>query len=53
MPRTADLVLLGGDVRTMDPAVPHAQAIAVDDGKIVALGTDFGTRPEGGEGAKR
>ena len=37
---TADMVLVGGDVRTMDPAHPHASAVAVAHGTIVAVGTD-------------
>ncbi|HSO30446.1 MAG TPA: amidohydrolase family protein, partial [Candidatus Sulfomarinibacteraceae bacterium] len=43
MPRqagTADLVLVGGSVVTMDAARSTATAIAVRDGKIVAVGTD-------------
>jgi len=36
----ADVVLWGGDVRTMDPTRPHATALAIADGKIVAVGTD-------------
>jgi hypothetical protein len=35
--RTADLVITDADVRTMDPAHPHASAIAIKDGAIVAL----------------
>lgn len=34
-----DLVLLGGDVRTMDAARPRVEALAIGGGKIVALGT--------------
>ena len=33
----AELVLTGGDVRTMDPKHPHATSVAVKDGKIVAI----------------
>ncbi len=32
-----DLVILGGDIRTMDPAHPHAQALAIQGGMIVDL----------------
>ena len=35
---TADLVLTGGVVLTMDPAAPRAEALAVAGGKIVAVG---------------
>jgi predicted amidohydrolase YtcJ len=38
--RAADLVLVGGDVITMDDARPHARAIAIADGTIVAVGDD-------------
>jgi predicted amidohydrolase YtcJ len=34
----ADLVLVGGAVRTMDPARTMAEAVAVRDGRIVAIG---------------
>ena len=35
-----EVVLVHGDVRTMDPAHPHATAIAWSDGKITAIGGD-------------
>jgi predicted amidohydrolase YtcJ len=35
-----ELVLLGGDVWTMDPARPHATAIAIRVGRIAAVGGD-------------
>ncbi|GMV05621.1 MAG: amidohydrolase [Gemmatimonadota bacterium] len=35
----ADLVLTGGHVVTVDEAVPEAEAVAVKDGRILALGT--------------
>jgi len=38
--QTADLVLIGGDVHTMDPAHPHATAVAVKGAAIVAVGSD-------------
>lgn len=34
----ADLVLINADIRSQDPAVPQAQALAVRAGKFVALG---------------
>ncbi|MER7988417.1 amidohydrolase [Streptomyces noursei] len=38
-PRTAaDTVLTGARVRTLDPARPRAEAVAVKDGRIVAVG---------------
>jgi predicted amidohydrolase YtcJ len=36
----ADHVFGHGHIRTLDPAVPVAQALAVRDGRIVAVGTD-------------
>ena len=41
----AELVLLGGSLRTMDPATPSASALAVADGKLVAIGSDHEIRP--------
>ncbi|WP_248580904.1 amidohydrolase [Nocardioides sp. InS609-2] len=35
---TADLVLTGGNVHTVDPAQPHADTVAVRDGRIVWVG---------------
>lgn len=35
----ADLVLTGGRVVTMDPSSPSAEAVAVRDGRITAVGT--------------
>jgi predicted amidohydrolase YtcJ len=36
----AELLVLGGDVRTMDPRRPQAQALAARSGRIVALGSN-------------
>jgi predicted amidohydrolase YtcJ len=36
----ADIVLTGGRVHTVDPRRPQAQAIAVRDGRIVAVGSE-------------
>jgi predicted amidohydrolase YtcJ len=36
----ADLVLRNGKIVTLDPAHPQVQAIAITDGKIVAVGTN-------------
>jgi len=38
-PEPADLLLVGADVYTVDPAQPWAEAVAVGDGRIVAVGT--------------
>lgn len=40
MSHTADLVLTGGPVHTVDPARSRAGAVAVRDGRIVAVGHD-------------
>jgi predicted amidohydrolase YtcJ len=36
----ADLVVRGGHVHTVDPAQPRAEAVAVEAGRIVAVGDD-------------
>jgi predicted amidohydrolase YtcJ len=41
----ADLVILGGDIQTMDAAAAHASAVAVRDGKVVYVGDDAGVKP--------
>jgi predicted amidohydrolase YtcJ len=43
--RDADLVFLGGDVRTMDLAHPHATAVAVAGETITAVGSDGDMQP--------
>ncbi|GAB5450902.1 MAG: amidohydrolase [Halioglobus sp.] len=39
-PEAADDIYLGGDILTMNPAQPLAEALAVKDGKIIAVGKD-------------
>jgi predicted amidohydrolase YtcJ len=34
----ADLILTGGDVRTMSPAQPRAEALAIGGGRVLAVG---------------
>jgi predicted amidohydrolase YtcJ len=36
----ADLVLLNGSVLTMNPSQPHADAVAIKNGKIIHVGTN-------------
>ncbi|WP_340678264.1 amidohydrolase [Paraglaciecola sp.] len=36
----ADLILLDASINTQDPTLPHAQAIAIKDGRILAIGTN-------------
>lgn len=43
--RPIDLAILGGRIATMDPARSWASAIAVRDGRIVAVGSDATIRP--------
>ncbi len=50
--RPADLAFVGGRVATMDPARSWAQALAVRDGRIVAVGTDSAVRPHVGQNTR-
>ena len=47
-PTGADLILTGGRIFTADPARSWAQALAVRDGRIVAVGGDPAIRPLAG-----
>jgi predicted amidohydrolase YtcJ len=38
--RTAEVILLNGDVHTMDALQPRASALAIRDGKVLAVGSD-------------
>jgi predicted amidohydrolase YtcJ len=40
----ADLVLLNGDIHTMDTTAPHAQAIAIGGNRVLAVGSDSAMR---------
>jgi predicted amidohydrolase YtcJ len=51
-PRRSDLVLLNGNVVTMDPRRPRAEAIAVHDGKFVAVGSTTEIRGLAGLGTE-
>lgn len=48
----ADLVLINGNVLTMNPSQPHAQAIAIREDKIVKVGTNKETKPWIGKDTK-
>ncbi|HWV11513.1 MAG TPA: amidohydrolase, partial [Pseudomonas sp.] len=37
---SADLILFNGRLHTVDPEKPHATAVAIKDGKFVAVGSD-------------
>lgn len=38
---SADRVLKNGDIYTVNPAQPHAEAIAINDGKIIFVGSNY------------
>ncbi|MEU9110519.1 amidohydrolase [Streptomyces sp. NPDC048483] len=48
----ADIVLTGAQVRTLDPACPTAEAVAVKDGRIAAVGTERDVRDWRGAGTE-
>ncbi len=43
--QSADLILRGGQIRTLDPGRPTASAVAVRDGLFVAVGSDADVAP--------
>jgi predicted amidohydrolase YtcJ len=43
--RPVDLAILGGRIATMDPARSWATALAVQDGRVVAVGSDMAIQP--------
>ncbi|MEU1164573.1 amidohydrolase family protein, partial [Streptomyces sp. NPDC005921] len=47
-----DLILTGAEVRTLDPARPHATAVAVRDGVIAAVGDERDVREWRGPGTE-
>ncbi|MER5766654.1 amidohydrolase [Streptomyces sp. NPDC001985] len=49
---TADLVLTGARVRTLDPGRPYASAVAVKDGLIAAVGDERDVREWRGPGTE-
>ncbi|GLF94010.1 amidohydrolase [Streptomyces yaizuensis] len=49
---TADTVLTGAKIRTLDPGRPHATAVAVRDGLIAAVGDDRDAREWRGPGTR-
>src|SRR5882672_4639998 len=51
--KPADLVLAGGVVITLDPARPRASAVAIRDGRIVAVGDEAQVKPFVGPATKR
>jgi len=49
---TVDLILLNGDIHTMNPAAPIARAMAVSGGQIAALGDDGAIKALAGPGTR-
>ena len=45
---TADTIYLGGDIITMDEKYPAADAVAIKDGKILAVGSKADVLKTGG-----
>ncbi|MGH2910934.1 MAG: amidohydrolase [Solirubrobacteraceae bacterium] len=45
MSESAHILIVGGDVRTMNPRAPRAQALAARDGRIVAVGGEADLAP--------
>ena len=50
--QNADTVLLNGKIVTLDAAISTAEALAVRDGKIVAVGTSADVRAFAGAGTR-
>lgn len=48
----ADLILLGGDIYTVEPETPRASALAVRAGRIVALGSEADVSAHRGPGTR-
>jgi predicted amidohydrolase YtcJ len=48
----ADLAIVGASIRTLDPARPHASAVAARDGIVVAVGDEAEIRRHVGRGTE-
>ena len=48
----ADKIFLGGPILTMDDTAPRAEAIAVKDGRVLAVGTDAEVMEHKGDGTE-
>jgi predicted amidohydrolase YtcJ len=48
----ADKIFLGGPILTMDGTAPRAEAIAVKDGRVLAVGTDAEVMEHKGDGTE-
>lgn len=49
----SNLILYNGKITTQDPSIPHATAIAIHDGHILAVGRDADIRALAGSGARQ
>lgn len=49
---SADLVLMGGKIQTLDAAKPVAEAVAVRNGRIIAVGSETDVAPYIAEGSQ-
>jgi len=49
----ADIILFGGPIYTADPTRPQAEAVAVDEGRIVYVGDRAGVESLAGDGTRR
>ena len=52
MPTPYDLVLYNGRIVTLDRSNPQAEAVAVKDGRFVAVGASREVMPLAGEGTR-
>jgi predicted amidohydrolase YtcJ len=49
---TADAIYFGGDIITMNDSAPNAEAIAIKDGRIIAVGTRSDLEKERGDSTR-
>jgi predicted amidohydrolase YtcJ len=49
----ADEIWIGGDILTMDPSIPRASALAIRDGRLIAVGADSDILNLCGPGTRR
>ena len=49
---SGDLILVNGQILTMDPARPRATALAIRQGRIVAVGDEDDVRSSAGAGVE-
>ena len=52
MSQTATLILTQGQIHTLDSQQPRAEAVAIADGKILAVGSDAQMLSYAGEGTQ-